>query len=219
MLQIYSYKRPLERLSKEPYEAIISTLPTPILIRVGKKLFPKDYLSRMKKIKFLNAFSLILETNQPILKKTYWLNVAAKEIPIMGIFQQTNFVDKKYYGGKHLCYLGWYVEEKDKFWRKTREEILDFVKPYLKTIFNFPALPAGRQFSIFNCYLFKIPFAQPIFDKEFLKNKPNFKTPVENFYIANLDMTYPYDRGTNFAVKLGKEVAKLILEKFLNYEA
>jgi len=58
--------------------------------------------------------------------------------------------------------------------------------------------------------MFKAPFAQPIFDKEFVKNKPYFITPVKNFFIANLDMTYPYDRGTNYAVKLGKEVAKFI---------
>jgi protoporphyrinogen oxidase len=59
-------------------------------------------------------------------------------------------------------------------------------------------------------YVFRAPFAQPIFDKEFLKNKPDFKTPVPNFFVANLDMTYPYDRGTNYAVRLGKQVADMI---------
>jgi hypothetical protein len=58
--------------------------------------------------------------------------------------------------------------------------------------------------------VFRAPFAQPIFDKNFLKYKPNFFTPAKNFYIANLDMTYPYDRGTNYAVKLGKEINKII---------
>ncbi len=49
-----------------------------------------------------------------------------------------------------------------------------------------------------------------IFDKEFLKNKPDFETPLKGFYIANLDMTYPYDRGTNYAVALGKKVVELL---------
>ena len=84
------------------------------------------------------------------------------------------------------------------------EEILHYFLPYLKKI--------NTKYQIFDTkyYLFKAPFAQPIFDKDFLQNKPDFKTPVKNFFIANLDMTYPYDRGTNYAVKLGREVSSLL---------
>jgi len=91
-------------------------------------------------------------------------------------------------------------------------ELVDFVKPHLDKIFNFQFSPAkgGTKFKILNSYVFRSQFAQPIFDKEFLKNKPDFITPVKNFFIANLDMTYPYDRGTNYAVKLGKEITKMI---------
>jgi protoporphyrinogen oxidase len=53
-------------------------------------------------------------------------------------------------------------------------------------------------------------YSQPIYDKIFIKNKPNFITPLKNFYIANLDMTYPFDRGTNYAIKIGKKVASFI---------
>jgi protoporphyrinogen oxidase len=73
---------------------------------------------------------------------------------------------------------------------------------HLKTI-------TGKQdLTLINTYTFKAPFAQPIFDKNFVANMPGFETPIENFYNANLDMTYPYDRGTNYAVKLGKQVAE-----------
>ena len=56
----------------------------------------------------------------------------------------------------------------------------------------------------------KVSIAQPIFDKEFLKLKPTFQSPVDGFYIANMDMTYPYDRATNYAVQLGRTVAGMI---------
>jgi len=32
-------------------------------------------------------------------------------------------------------------------------------------------------------------------------------------FVANMDMTYPYDRGTNYAVKLGKDVSGFVLKK------
>ncbi|MDO9028738.1 MAG: FAD-dependent oxidoreductase [Candidatus Roizmanbacteria bacterium] len=185
------------------YDVVISTLPTPVLTKVSQTIFLKNYLDRLSKIKYLHALTLILETNKPILEKTYWLNISVPDISIMGIVQHTNFMDKKHYGGKHLVYLGWYLKLEDRKWKMGDRELLNYVKPYLNKIFNF-------QFPISNFYVFRSLYAQPIFDKNFVKNKPDFITPVKNFFIANLDMTYPYDRGTNYAVKLGKQVAEMI---------
>lgn len=201
---------------REKFDLIISTLPTPVLTKLGENLLPASYLKNLKKINYLHAMTLIIEAKKPVLEKTYWLNISVSEIPIMGIIQHTNFIEKKHYGGKHLCYLGWYLDEKDKLWLMSKEEVLNFVLPYIEKLSNFSRKAGSRfaeQFPISNFCLFKVPYAQPIFDRDFIKNKPDFKTPVENFYLANLDMTYPYDRGTNFAVKLGKEVAQIILSE------
>jgi hypothetical protein len=83
-----------------------------------------------------------------------------------------------------------------------KQQALTYFLPHIKKIH-------GSSFTITNSYLFKAPFAQPVFDKDFLENKPDFITPIKNFYIANLDMTYPNDRGTNYAIKLGKEVSEI----------
>ncbi len=196
------------------YDVVVSTLPTPILNKVSQSIFPKYYLEKLSKIEYLHALTLILETDKPILDKTYWLNISTPKIPIMGIVQHTNFIDKKNYGNKHIAYLGWYLKREDKLMKMKDEELINYVMPYLNKISNFQ-FPISKQISNFkqqisNFYVFRAPFAQPIFDKNFVKNKPDFITPVKNFFIANLDMTYPYDRGTNYAVKLGKQVAGLI---------
>ena len=52
--------------------------------------------------------------------------------------------------------------------------------------------------------------AQPLYTTEFSKIVPQYKTPVPNLYFANMEQTYPYDRGTNYAVKVGKEVTSFI---------
>jgi len=187
------------------YDIVVSTLPTPVLTKISQTILPKSYLNRLSKIKYLHALTLILETDKPILDKTYWLNISTSKIPIMGIVQHTNFIDKKNYGNKHISYLGWYLKREDKLMNMEKDELVKSVYPYLKKVNSNCSIV-----SLLNCYMFKAPFAQPIFDKNFVKNKPDFITPVKNFFIANLDMTYPYDRGTNYAVKLGKEVVKLI---------
>ena len=190
-------------IDDQEFDLVVSTLPTPITAKIAQKIFPAKFKQNLRKLSYLSALTLILETDKPILEKTYWLNITTPKIPIMVLVQHTNFIDKKYYGGKHLAYCGWYLDKDDKLLNINNQDLLDFILPHLKQISNF-------QFQIKNYYVFRAPFAQPIFDKNFLKYKPNFFTPAKNFYIASLDMTYPFDRGTNYAVKLGKEINKII---------
>lgn len=190
-------------INNQTYDKVISTLPTPILIKLTKNIFSEDYLSKFNKLKYLHAVTLIIETEKPVLDKIYWLNVCSDNIPFLVLAQHTNFVDKNNYGNKNIAYVGWYVDSDSELLKMKKEDILKLVINHLKLISNF-------KLKIENYFVFKAPFAQPIFDKDFEKNMPDFNTPDKNFFIANLDMTYPYDRGINYAVKLGKQVAELI---------
>ncbi len=194
------------KIQSYEFDVVISTLPSSILVQVGKKIFPANFLQNFRKIKYLNALTVIIESKKPLLNNIYWLNVSTSNIPIMAIVEHTNFIDKKYFGGNHIVYLGWYLEDKNPLMKMDSNEISNFINRYLKLINN------SFQASNSMFYVFRSGFAQPIFDKDFIKHKPNFFTPIKNFYIANLDMTYPYDRGTNYAVKLGKEAAKIVIK-------
>lgn len=187
----------------EIFDAVISTLPTPILIGLTHHFFPQKYHSRLTRINYLHAHNLIIETKQPFLNKIYWLNIMIPHIPFTVMVQHTNFIDKRYYNNHHLLYIGNYLERNDPRMNMNKDEIVNYFLPHIQKI-------AGNKPDIIHTYLFKGPFAQPIFDTAFIKNKPDFETPVKNFYIANLDMTYPHDRGTNYAMKLGKEVVRLL---------
>jgi len=190
-------------INGEIYDRVISTLPTPVMTKLTTNIFSPKYLSHFNQLKYLHAITLILETDKPILDKTYWLNICTNKIPFMILAQHTNFVDKKNYNNKHIAYLGWYVDGDSKLLKMDKDELLNYVLPQIRKITNHQPL-------ITNHYAFKAPFAQPIFDKDFEKNMPTFITPDKNFFVANLDMTYPYDRGTNYAVKLGNEVSGMI---------
>ncbi|OGK19887.1 hypothetical protein A3C23_04265 [Candidatus Roizmanbacteria bacterium RIFCSPHIGHO2_02_FULL_37_13b] len=191
-------------VNSQEFDSVISTLPTMLMTKITQNIFPDIYLKKFEKLHYLHAVNLIIESKEPLFEKEYWINVCSEELPIMVLVQHTNFIDKKNYNGNHILYIGNYVDKDHKLLKMGNEEILHYFLPYLKKI--------NTKYQIFDTkyYLFKAPFAQPIFDKDFLQNKPDFKTPVKNFFIANLDMTYPYDRGTNYAVKLGREVSSLL---------
>ena len=55
-----------------------------------------------------------------------------------------------------------------------------------------------------------IPYAQPLYTTDFHRFMPQTVTPVPGFYIANMERTYPYDRGTNHAVRVGKQAAEAV---------
>lgn len=192
----------------ERADIILSTLPYPITCNVMKEVLGENYVREQRKRKYLFAINLILKTKSPILTGTYWLSIGVKEIPIMCIVQHTNFIDVKEYGGDEICYIGWYVDVGSDLLKMNEKEMLDYVLPHLRNISpHFKEVPKVIG-------LFKAPFAQPIFDAEFITIPRGFSTPAKNVFVANMDMTYPYDRGTNYAVQLGRDVSNYILKIF-----
>jgi protoporphyrinogen oxidase len=193
---------------KKEFDVVISTLPTPVLVQVAGELFPDTYIQQLRQIRYLYAATLILETEKPLLDDIYWLNSATDAMPFMVLVQHTNMIDPQHYGGKHLAYIGNYYDEKSILHTMDKQAALAYFTPHLQRLVQ------RNELGIERSYWFQAPYAQPVYDTRFLSSKPDMLSPVRNFYIANLDMTYPYDRGTNYAIKLGKDVAKEIELRF-----
>lgn len=178
------------------FDKILLTAPTP----VAKKFVSLD----IPKIPHLHAQTLILETKEPILKDVYWLNVTDRSFPFLAVVDHTNFMDKKYYGGNHITYFGNYLPQGHKYLSMTKEELLKKFMPFIQRI------SLNTKLSVLNTFLFVGPFAQPVHQLHYSKIAPNLKPLIPNLYLANLDSIYPWDRGTNYAVELGKKVADLM---------
>lgn len=192
-------------IKTQEFDKIITTLPYPIFLKVAKQLLPQSYITAQTKRKYLWAVNLIVESKEKILNKTYWLNVNAKDIPVMCVVQHTNFIDKKHYGNKHIAYFAWYVDEGDPLLHMSEDEIFGKIKPIIQTI-------SGRIPSDLKAVRFaRVPFAQPIFDSQFVNLDRSMQTPIEGLINSNLDLTYPFDRGTNYAVELGMKVSRLVI--------
>jgi protoporphyrinogen oxidase len=192
------------------FDCVLSTLPTPVFLKLFNRL-PPNLSNNLKSIPHLHALNLVLETKEPLLSKTYWLNINENDFPFLCAVQHTNFIDKKYYNNHHVLYISNYLPYNHPYFRKSPEELLNIYLPYLQKINpNFKLAKNGQEFKIYNLKLFAGLFAQPVFLRNYSKIRPYFSTPVENLYFANLDCVYPWDRGTNYAVELGRKAAELI---------
>lgn len=181
-------------------EQLLLTTPLPTAMKLVPKL-PKKW----QKIKFLNCLTLIIQTEKPLLKDIYWLNISDSNFPFISLVEQTNFIPPEKYGGRHLIYLGKYLTEGDPLWSMTKNELIRHYLPYIKKI-----KPEFLRGWIKKAWLFKDRYAQPVVTPGYDQLKPTIKTPIKNLYLANLAHIYPWDRGVNFAVELGRQAAEVI---------
>ena len=156
----------------------------------------------LPEITFRSALSLILVLKKPF-TNYYWLNVNDESFPFVAAVEQTNFVSA---GGKTILYLGSYLDPADEKLQLSDEGLLDLYLPYLQKI-----NPEFSRAWIEKQFVFKDSFAQPIVTTDYESKIPPFETPLKNVYLATMAQVYPQDRGMNQAVKLGKNVAEIIV--------
>ena len=188
--------------TSELFDRVVLTVPSPVVKKIVPN-FPRIFTDKLLSIDHLSAQTLILQTDTPILDKTYCLNINDRSFPFLAVVAHTNFMDKQYYGGKHITYIGNYLPPDHPYLKMTKDQLLRLFLPYIKKI-------QYSVFSIHNSFLFSAPFAQPVHTLNYSKLAPKFVTPIQGIYIASLDSIVPWDRGTNYAVKLGKDVAEFI---------
>ena len=194
------------KLLSENFDKIIITVPSYAFLKITPDL-PQNYKNELLKLKSLGATNLILRLKKPFFKDhTYWLNICNKNNPVMAIVEHTNLIGKENYNNEHIIYLGNYKSREDSFFSLNKEEMLSLFDPFLKTI-----NPAYHK-NIIGIELFKDPFAQPIIPINYSKLVPQRETPLKNVYLANIDQVYPWDRGTNYAIELGKIAAEAIFK-------
>lgn len=190
------------------FDKVIVTAPSSAFVKMYPRL-PTQYKQKLNSIPHLYALNLLLITKEKFLPDTYWLNINDRSFPFIAVIQHTNLVESKYYGNQHLTYIGNYLPDNHPYLKMTKEELFKLYLPYLKKInpsFNLQPVTHHLQ-------LFSSPFAQPVFGLNYSKIKPCFQTPVPNVYLANQDMVYPWDRGTNYAIELGEKVANFAVNK------
>jgi hypothetical protein len=70
--------------------------------------------------------------------------------------------------------------------------------------------PDFRRDWIRRTWKFTESYAQPVPRLNHSARIPKLKTPLPNLWMANMSQVYPWDRGTNYAVELGRRAARAV---------
>ena len=193
-------------LGGEPYEfdRVILALHNRDALRLVPNL-PEGYASRLRAIRYEGASCLLLSLDRR-LTDIYWMNISAPELPFTAVVEHTNFMPPERYNGRHLVYLSRYMPPDDPLFSQDVEGFLHAYLPHLASLQH-----AFTPDWISGAWLFKDSQAQPIVSVDYARLQPPLTTPIRHLYLINTTQIYPEDRGTNYAVRLGRQVAALVL--------
>lgn len=201
------------------FDAVISTASPQFLLKLAPELRETDpaYAAQMEALRSMAAVVVVLALKQPFLTDgTYWLNLPAShpdkaqsEFPFVGLFEHTNFMSPAHYGGDHILYCGEYVQPDHAYMKMSDDELAHLFIGALPRV-----NPAFRPDWIRRRWVFRAPYAQPVPFVNHAARIPDLRTPLSGLYSANMSQVYPWDRGTNFAVMIGQQVAARLMADF-----
>ena len=188
------------------FDLIIATVPSPIFLGMVPEL-PSDYAEKLADVRYQGAVVLAMTLKRQ-LTHIYWMNISDPAIPFIALVEHTNFVDPSVYGGKHILYVSNYLSLDSPLYSVNKEELLAHYLPHIQK-FN----PEFGEDWIEELFLFRDDAGQPVIGTNYSSRVPEHKTPITNLYLANTTQIYPEDRGMNYSVRLGRDVAKLVISK------
>lgn len=192
----------------ESFDKVLVTTSPSLMAKLCPDL-PESYLKGLLELKSMGAVVMTLSLKHSISKEGYyWFNVPKGEgYPFLALVEHTNFVSKENFGGDHIVYAGDYLELGHEYFEMTDEQLLEkFILAFEK--FN----PEFKRDWVKKIWVHKTHYAQPVPLVGHSKNIPAIQTPIDGLYFASMSQVYPWDRGTNFAVEIGRKAARMMLK-------
>ena len=192
----------------ETFDRVLVTTSPQLLARICPGL-SESYLEGVLALKSMGAVVMVLALKHRLTEQGYyWYNLPKNAgYPFLALVEHTNYVPPEHFGGDHIVYAGDYLEAGHEYFSLSDEALLERFQPAFER-FN----PAFQRDWVKKFWVFKTAYAQPVPLVNHSKNIPSIKTPVDGLYFASMSQVYPWDRGTNYAVEIGRKAAALILK-------
>jgi protoporphyrinogen oxidase len=192
---------------KQAFSQVLVTTSPGLLAHLAPEL-PESYLDGLLSLKSMGAVVMVLSLKHQLSREGYyWYNIPKSAgFPFLSLVEHTNFLKPECFGGDHILYIGDYLPQDHENFDLTKEEIEGKFLPHLVK-FN----PDFSPDWVKKTWLFRTKYAQPVPLVNHSKNIPDIRTPIPGLYFASMSQVYPWDRGTNFAVEIGRRAAQMMI--------
>ncbi len=194
------------RAGDQSHDRVLATC-SPSMLKARTPTLPDAYTADLEALKSMGAVVMVLALKESVTDEHYWINIPKREsFPFLAFVEHTNYVDKKHYGGDTIVYCGDYLTPDHPYFEMEPEALLDRFIPGIQRI-----NPRFNRDWIRRTWKFSEIYAQPVPFVNHSEKIPPLQTPIPNLYMANMSQVYPWDRGTNYAVAIGREAAALVV--------
>ncbi len=193
------------------FDRVISTTSPRLMLKIAEGLPGTPYGAQVAQLESIGAVCVVFALKESLLTDgTYWLNLPAtsadkkqSQFPFLALVEHTNWMDKAHYHGDVLVYAGDYVAPDHAYFTMSEDALAQYFMEQLGR-FN----PNFRADWVRRWWVWRAPYAQPVPRLNHSAKIPPLKTPLEGVYWASMSQVYPWDRGTNYAVEIGRRVAR-----------
>jgi protoporphyrinogen oxidase len=209
--------KPTLRINGEvhTFDRILSTTSPRLMLQLADGLADTPYGKQVADLKSIGGLCVVLALKKPLMQDdTYWLNLPAhtpdkskSDFPFLALVEHTNFIPREHYGNDHIIYCGDYVPTDHEYFTMSEEALVERFLPALKKV-----NPDFDSSWVRKSWVWRAPYAQPVPELNHSERIPSLKTTLDGIYWASMSQVYPWDRGTNYAVELGRRVARDIMK-------
>jgi protoporphyrinogen oxidase len=178
------------------YEAIIATVPTPLIPAMVPEM-PADEKSRYMKIVNIGVACLIFKLKKPV-SRHFWVNVVDPAMGIPGFVEFSNLRPLS----DTVVYVPYYMPVTHPNWALPDAVLLDQAFSYLKRV-----NPGLADSDRIDARVGRLSHAQPVCPPGFAASIPPVQTSIKGLQIADTCFYYPEDRGVSEGVRYGKLMA------------
>ncbi|MCW5876006.1 MAG: NAD(P)/FAD-dependent oxidoreductase [Anaerolineales bacterium] len=192
--------------AQHAFDQALATTSPGLLAKLAPEL-PDDYLRGLLDLQSMGAVVMTLALDRQLSNEGYyWYNIPKSAgFPFLALVEHTNFVPVEHFGGDHILYCGDYLEIGHEYFALSDEELLQRFIPGIQRV-----NPDFNREWVKDIWVHKTNYAQPVPLVNHSANIPDIRTPLPGLYFASMSQVYPWDRGTNFAVEIGRKAAGMM---------
>ncbi len=181
-------------------DAVISTVPTPLISRMIPDLAP-EWRARYEAIRNIGVICVIFKLRRSV-SPHFWVNISEPGIEIPGIIEFSNL---RNVGENAIVYVPYYLPITNAKFSWADDRLREEAFLCLQRI-----NPALTPEDVIDLKIARLKHGQPVCEPGFASKIPPIQTPIRGLQIADTCFYYPEDRGIAESVRMGRNMARAV---------
>jgi protoporphyrinogen oxidase len=179
------------------YDAVISTLPIPLLARLVRGPLAADV--PLPTLSYQGVVNAVVVSRRR-LERFYWTIVVDPRFPFQGVVETTHVIPPEWVGGRHLIYLMNYCDAAGETYARSDDLVRRQAVDGLCALY--PGFTPGDVEAV---YVFRAPHVEPVWTVGYLRQRPAPRVGRSRLYLCTTAQAYPRVTAWNTSVALARD--------------